>query len=55
MNDLLDRIRIRRFKVRDAEMCFKIRRDAFIQKFCGELGPREIAAGVNAFMPNDYV
>ena len=55
MNDLLDRIRIRRFEARDAEICFKIRSDAFIQEFCGELAPREISAGVNAFMPDDYV
>ena len=55
MNDLLDRIRIRRFEARDAEICFKIRSDAFIQKFYGELGLREISAGVNAFMPNDYI
>ena len=55
MTELLDRIRIRRFEARDAEICFKIRSDAFIQKFNGELGPREISAGVNAFMPDDYV
>ena len=55
MNELLDRIRIRRFEARDAEICFKIRRDAFIQKFYGELSPREVSAGVNAFMPDDYV
>lgn len=55
MNDILDRIRIRRFEARDAEICFKIRSDAFIQEFHGELGPREISAGVNAFMPDDYV
>lgn len=55
MNELLDRIRIRRFEARDAEICFKIRSDAFIQKFYLELDPREVSAGVNAFMPNDYV
>jgi hypothetical protein len=53
MKALLDCIRIRRFEARDAEICSKIRSEAFIQKFYGELSPRETSAGVNAFMPND--
>ena len=45
----------RRFEPRDAEFCFKVRSAAFIQKFYGELNPKEVAAGVNAYMPHDYV
>jgi GNAT superfamily N-acetyltransferase len=45
----------RQFSESDAEFCFKTRSNAFIQKFYGELTPEEIAAGVNAFMPNDYI
>jgi N-acetylglutamate synthase-like GNAT family acetyltransferase len=48
-------INIRDFKARDAETCFKIRSAAFIQKFYNELGARATSAGVNAFMPIDYV
>ena len=55
MDELLDRMVIRCLEARDAEVCFKIRSDAFIQKFYGELGPRATSAGVNAFMPDDYV
>jgi GNAT superfamily N-acetyltransferase len=45
----------RRFIPSDAEFCFKVRNDAFTQKFYGELSPEEVAAGVKAYMPNDYV
>ena len=44
----------RRFERQDAEFCFKVRSAAFIQKFYGELSPKEVAAGVNAYMPDDY-
>ena len=46
---------IRSFETRDATTCFKIRSTAFIQEFYGELGARATAAGVNAYMPEDYV
>ena len=46
---------IRPFRVQDAENCFKIRSEAFIRRFYDELGARATSAGVNAFMPNDYV
>jgi N-acetylglutamate synthase-like GNAT family acetyltransferase len=52
---MVDNINIRYFEARDAEVCFKIRRAAFIEKFHQELGARATAAGVNAFMPDDYV
>jgi hypothetical protein len=29
--------------------------NAFIQKFSGELTPVEVSAGVNSYMPDDYI
>ena len=55
MNDLINGINIRNFKDQDAHICFKIRSSAFIQKFYPELGARATSAGVNAYMPQDYV
>jgi GNAT superfamily N-acetyltransferase len=48
-------MKIRPFQPDDAESCFRLRSNAFIQKFCGELTPEEIAAAVNAYMPNDFI
>lgn len=48
-------MKIRPFSPMDAQFCFKVRSNAFIQKFYGELTPEEVAAAVNAFMPNDYI
>lgn len=45
----------RRFEPQDAAFCFKMRSNAFIQKFYGELTPVEVTAGVNSFMPDDYI
>jgi GNAT superfamily N-acetyltransferase len=45
----------RRFEPKDAAFCFKIRSQAFIQKFYGELDPEAVAAGVNAYLPDDYI
>jgi GNAT superfamily N-acetyltransferase len=45
----------RQFTASDAEFCFKTRSNAFIQKFYGVLSPQEIAACVNAYMPDDYM
>jgi GNAT superfamily N-acetyltransferase len=47
-------MKIRAFTPDDAESCFRFRSNAFIQKFHTELSPREIAAAVNAYMPDDY-
>lgn len=55
MGKTIKSIHIRYFKARDAEVCFKIRSAAFIQKFHRELGARATADGVNAYMPADYV
>ena len=55
MYKISEGIHIRHFKTRDAEICFKIRSAAFIQKFYQELGSRATSAGVNAFMPKDYI
>ena len=48
-------MKFRPFTASDAEFCFKTRSNAFIQKFCGELNSQQIAACVNAFMPDDYI
>jgi hypothetical protein len=32
-----------------------VRSNAFIQKFYGGLTPVEVAAGVNSYMPDDYI
>ena len=48
-------MKIRPFSPMDAQLCFKMRSNAFIQKFYGELKPEDVAAAVNAFMPNDYI
>ena len=45
----------RPFIIHDAEFCFKVRSRAFIEKFYGELSPREIVVCVNAYMPADYI
>ena len=50
-----DNIAIRPFKPEDAESCFRIRSEAFIREFYRELGPESVVAGVNAYMPKDYV
>ena len=46
---------IRQFKTDDAETCFRLRSNAFIQKFHNELSLQEIASAVNAYMPDDYI
>ena len=46
---------IRKFKPDDAEICFRLRSNAFIQKFHNELSLQEIASAVNAYMPVDYI
>lgn len=46
---------IRLFSPRDAEFCFKVRSKAFIEKFYDELNAEEVAACVNAYMPDDYI
>lgn len=47
-------MKIRKFKPDDAETCFRLRSNAFIQKFHDELSLQEIASAVNAYMPDDY-
>ena len=46
---------IRKFKSYDAVICFRLRSNAFIQKFHNELSLQEIAYAVNAYMPRDYI
>jgi GNAT superfamily N-acetyltransferase len=48
-------MRFREFKAIDAEFCFMVRSNAFIKEFHNELTPEEIAACVNAYLPNDYI
>jgi GNAT superfamily N-acetyltransferase len=45
----------RPFSENDAVFCFKTRSNVFIQKFSGELSPEEVAACVDAYMPDDYI
>lgn len=49
------RLTVRRFREDDAGFCFKVRSRAFIIEFYAELGPEAVAAGVNAYMPSDFV
>ena len=46
---------VRKLKPDDAEICFRLRSNAFIQKFHNELSLQEIASAVNAYMPVDYI
>ena len=46
---------MRAFEPRDAEFCFRLRSNAFIRRFNRELSPDAIAAGVNAYLPTDYI
>ena len=48
-------ILIRPFKDSDAETVFKLRAEAFVTQFFEELGPERCAAGINAYMPSDYL
>ena len=48
-------MKFRPFQPEDAEFCFRVRSQAFIQEFYGELTAEEVAAGVNVYMPSDFV
>jgi GNAT superfamily N-acetyltransferase len=48
-------MKIRRFEPEDSTFCFRTRCAAFIQKFYEEIGPEAVSAGVNAYMPDDYI
>jgi GNAT superfamily N-acetyltransferase len=48
-------IAARRFRAEDAAFCFRCRASAFIVAFRHELSPHVVAAGVNAYLPSDYV
>lgn len=48
-------ISIRSFEDTDAETVFKLRASAFVTQFFEELGPDRCAAGINAYMPSDYL
>jgi GNAT superfamily N-acetyltransferase len=48
-------IRIRPFEPGDADSCFRIRAEAFVRVFYDEIGAEEASAGLNAYMPADYV
>jgi len=50
-----DSVAIRPFRPEDAEACFRIRAEAYIREFYQELGPEGVSAGINAYMPGDYV
>lgn len=48
-------MKIRDFQIKDADTCFKIRAAAFIEKFYDEIGSSGVVAGINAYMPHDFV
>lgn len=48
-------IKLRPFTAADAEDCFRIRTEAFLQEFFYEQDPAVIAAGINAYLPSDYI
>ena len=48
-------MKFRPFQPDDAVFCFRLRSSAFIRKFYGELTGAEVAAAVNAYMPDDYI
>lgn len=48
-------MKFRPFEPEDATFCFRLRSNAFIRKFYGELTGEEVAAAVNAYMPDDYI
>ncbi|KPJ78195.1 MAG: hypothetical protein AMJ54_05080 [Deltaproteobacteria bacterium SG8_13] len=47
-------MRFRSFMPGDAEFCFHLRNQAFIDLFREELQPEGVAAAVNAYQPADY-
>ena len=51
----LSKISIRPFTAADAEECFSIRTEAFLQEFYDEQDPTVIVAGINAYLPSDYI
>jgi GNAT superfamily N-acetyltransferase len=48
-------MKFRLFQPDDAVFCFRLRSNAFIRKFYGELTAEDVAAAVNAYMPDDYI
>ena len=48
-------MKFRSFQPDDAVFCFRLRSNAAIRKFYGELTGEEVAATVNAYMPYDYI
>ena len=45
----------REFKHRDKEFCFTTRATAFIKYFYREIGEDNVAYGINAILPDDYI
>jgi GNAT superfamily N-acetyltransferase len=48
-------VKFRLFKPDDADFCFRVRSQAFNQKFSGELTAEQVAAGVNAYPPYEII
>jgi ribosomal protein S18 acetylase RimI-like enzyme len=53
--DWLKKVKIRSFKVEDAEECFRIRTEAFIKLFYDDMGLGGVVAAVNDYLPNKYI
>ena len=54
MNQLPQHLKIRRFQAADAEFCWRIRCEAFRERFLEEIGEKAMSAGVRAYSPDDY-
>jgi L-amino acid N-acyltransferase YncA/ribosomal protein S18 acetylase RimI-like enzyme len=48
-------ITLRPFRPADADVCFRIRADAYVHEFFAELGAEAVVAAIGAFLPSDYV
>jgi GNAT superfamily N-acetyltransferase len=48
-------VKLRPFCPTDADICFRLRADAYVNEFYGELGAEAVMAAIAAFLPQDYV
>jgi ribosomal protein S18 acetylase RimI-like enzyme len=53
--DWLKEVKIRSFKTKDAEECFRIRTEAFIKLFYDDMGLGGVVSAVNDYLPNKYI
>jgi GNAT superfamily N-acetyltransferase len=48
-------VKLRPFRPTDADICFRLRADAYVNEFYDELGAEAVVAAIAAFLPQDYV